>query len=274
MGKTFYKLTLLDIKAKDGLGRLYNIEMQVQVPKFWHKRALYYASKLYSTQLESGHSYEKLKKTISISILDEVAFPEYKELYNLYRFQNTRTSDFLEDLIELHFIDLPKFNANKEGEKIIKLLTKSKTLKDDVLNNIDMLKAWTLFLKKPTSQGIRDLEDKVSEIKEAKKELREVSADEKNRILYEMRENTLRDKISALNSATRKGIEKGLKKAQKQIDKAQKEKEKAKKEKEKVQKEKNELLKISIKALLSANMPVSKIAETLRVSKEIINKLK
>ena len=150
---------------------------------------------------------------------------------------------------------LPKFNANKEGEKIIKLLTKSKTLKDDVLNNIDMLKAWTLFLKKPTSQGIRDLEDKVSEIKEAKKELREVSADEKNRILYEMRENTLRDKISALNSATRKGIEKGLKKAQKQIEKAEKEKEKVKK-----------ALIDTAKLLLSMNTSVKKISEVTKLS--------
>ena len=113
-----------------------------------------------------------------------------------------------------------------------------------------MLKAWTLFLKKPASQSVRDLEDKILELKEAKKELREISADEKNRMLYEMRENALRDKISALGSATRKGIKRGLKKAQKEIEKVQKEKEealereeKARKEKEEVQKEKENLMK-------------------------------
>ncbi len=42
-------------------------------------------------------------------------------------------------------------------------------------------------------------------IKEAKIELTEISADEKTRRLYEMREDAIRDRISALTGAIKKG---------------------------------------------------------------------
>ena len=49
----------------------------------------------------------------------------------------------------------------------------------------------------------------VDEIREAKDELIKMSNDDTQRELYEMRAKTLRDKISALNEAERKGIKKG-----------------------------------------------------------------
>ena len=49
----------------------------------------------------------------------------------------------------------------------------------------------------------------IDEIREAKDELIKMSNDDTQRELYEMRAKTLRDKISALNEAERKGIKKG-----------------------------------------------------------------
>ena len=51
----------------------------------------------------------------------------------------------------------------------------------------------------------------IEEIREAKDELIKMSNDDTQRELYEMRAKTLRDKISALNEAERKGIQKGEK---------------------------------------------------------------
>ena len=50
----------------------------------------------------------------------------------------------------------------------------------------------------------------IEEIREAKDELIRMSNDDKQRELYEMRSKILKDKISALNEAERKGIKKGL----------------------------------------------------------------
>ena len=56
----------------------------------------------------------------------------------------------------------------------------------------------------------------VEEIREAKDELIKMSNDDTQRELYEMRAKTLRDKISALNEAERKGIKKGREEGRKE----------------------------------------------------------
>jgi predicted transposase/invertase (TIGR01784 family) len=107
------KPSILDVKAKDGRGQRYNVEMQVDVPRFWHKRAFYYAASLYTAQIGESELYSKLNRTISISILDGIFFHEYKELHNCYEFRNIRTGDSLSDLVELHFLELKKFDKDK-----------------------------------------------------------------------------------------------------------------------------------------------------------------
>ena len=52
----------------------------------------------------------------------------------------------------------------------------------------------------------------IDEIRQAKDELIRMSNDDTQRELYEMRAKTLKDKISALNEAERKGMQKGMQK--------------------------------------------------------------
>lgn len=63
----------------------------------------------------------------------------------------------------------------------------------------------------PQSEKVRGLELSIEEIRQAKDELIRMSNDSTQRQLYDMRANSLRDKISELNAAERKGIEKGKK---------------------------------------------------------------
>ena len=53
-------------------------------------------------------------------------------------------------------------------------------------------------------------------LREAKDELIKISADKKQRELYEMRAKILKDKVSALNEAERKGIQKGIEEGRKE----------------------------------------------------------
>ena len=50
----------------------------------------------------------------------------------------------------------------------------------------------------------------IDEIRQAKDELIRMSNDDTQRELYEMRAKTLKDKISALNEAERKGMQQGI----------------------------------------------------------------
>ena len=70
--------------------------------------------------------------------------------------------------------------------------------------------AWTEFLRDPESEKVRSIEMSIEEIREAKDELVRMSNDKEQREIYEMRAKILKDKVSALNEAERKGIEKGI----------------------------------------------------------------
>ncbi|HPZ09239.1 MAG TPA: Rpn family recombination-promoting nuclease/putative transposase [Candidatus Eremiobacteraeota bacterium] len=68
------KLTILDVKAVDGTGVRFDVEMQVAPDKSYLQRIMYYLDRLFTEQLKEGVPYEKLCKAISISILDFIFF--------------------------------------------------------------------------------------------------------------------------------------------------------------------------------------------------------
>ena len=63
------KESIIDIKATDDKGHIYNIEIQTSGSNTYYNRSLYYWSKLYSSQLDEGEHYSRLKPSISINLL-------------------------------------------------------------------------------------------------------------------------------------------------------------------------------------------------------------
>ena len=248
------KFSRLDVKATTSNNEIVNIEIQLKDEKNMIKRSLYYLSKMYVNQLGSGENYKKLPRTVAINILRFNYLDNEENYHNAYRFKNLKNDKELTDVMEIHFIELPKFDENKEGKLLIENLKK-----------LDMLKAWTLFLKEPTNEHILELEENIKELKEAKKELTIISADKKNRMLYEMREASLHDRVSALEGAEEKGYNKALK----EIQEAQKEKEEAQKR----EKEAKKALFQTAKLLLSLNTPIEKISKTTKLSIEEIKNI-
>jgi hypothetical protein len=110
------KESIVDIKAEDELGRKYNIEVQLLPQKSYINRILYYGSKLYSEQLKRSEPFEKINKVISISILDYVFFKEESSIHNIYKFINVESNKELTDMMEFHFIELPKYDENSSIE--------------------------------------------------------------------------------------------------------------------------------------------------------------
>lgn len=108
------KLSILDIKARDNLGRLFNVEMQMLLFQFYEKRLLYYWSKLYQQQLLEGQDYLTLRPTISISFLNHLLFRDTTEYHLRFRLLETdRHFAFSED-IEFHIFQLPNFRKSAE----------------------------------------------------------------------------------------------------------------------------------------------------------------
>ena len=192
------KFSRLDVKATTSNNEIINIEIQLKNEYNMIKRSLYYWSKLYSEQLNEGEDYSLLKRTICINILN-FKYLKTRMFHSVYRMKEIHTNEELSDIEEIHFIEIPKLEDGSDEK--------------------DMLVAWIEFLKNPESEKVRSLEMSVDEIREAKDELIKMSNDDTQRELYEMRAKTLRDKISALNEAERKGIKKGREEGRKEGEK-------------------------------------------------------
>ena len=101
------KFSILDIKARDESGQVYNIEMQMLAHPDYLKRILYYWSKLYQQQLHEGNQYAVLRPTISISFLDHVLFPDVTNHHLRFRLLEDHHHFAMTQDIEFHIINCP-----------------------------------------------------------------------------------------------------------------------------------------------------------------------
>lgn len=104
---------VLDVKARDSAGRLYNIELQVGDELAYVPRVLYYLTRLFAGQAAPGDYYGDLGKTIGISLLDFRLFNDRTDLHSTYRLYDESHGHRLTDLLEVHFIELVKFRQDK-----------------------------------------------------------------------------------------------------------------------------------------------------------------
>src|SRR4029079_10400402 len=72
------KTSIVDILCSDEKGNKYIVEMQVAKEKGFEKRAQYYASKAYVSQMAENGKYEDLKEVIFLAITDFIMFPDRK----------------------------------------------------------------------------------------------------------------------------------------------------------------------------------------------------
>ena len=182
------KYSRLDVKATTSNNEIINIEIQLKDEYNMIKRSLYYLSKMYEEQLGEGEDYSNLKRTICINILN-FKYLKTENFHTGYRLKEIHTHEELTDVIEMHFIEIPKLPEEADVT--------------------DMLVAWTEFLRDPESEKVRNLELSIKEVREAKDELIRMSNNEEQRSLYEMRAKIFKDKVSALNKARREGIDEG-----------------------------------------------------------------
>jgi len=193
------KLTILDVKAEDNAGRRINIEMQVEGDKTYINKVIYYHDRLFTGQLKEAEPFEKLNKTISISILNFDLLKKEKALHNIYRYLNLKSRNELTDIKELHFIELTKFKKNKPKklqnrlEKWLHILKIGETYADDIDNLPEELK-------------------EEEEIVMALQEMVRASNDEMVRQILEMRAKARHEEASRLYQAEKRGIEKGIEK--------------------------------------------------------------
>ncbi len=208
------KISYLDIKAKDEKGRLYDIEMQVAPYDFFGMRLLFYWAKLYGSQLKSGNTYDDLRKTIVISLIDFNYFKDPKGKARFHRRIGLCDLDTKEmykqtDGIELQFVELKKF-------------------KKELPDIHSTLERWITFMNKSHEYTKDTLPKELAsdeEIIKAMEELEVMSFNEEEREHYENQEKKYLDKLALERQAQRDKEKQQKREKEKQQKREQREKE-------------------------------------------------
>ena len=184
------KVGILDIKAKIDNTTNIDIEMQVTDHKNIEKRILFYLSKMYTKTIKKSQDYSSLEKCIAILItnynIDIIKnIPKYITKWNIREEEYQKI--VLTDVMEIYIIELNKFKDYKEK------------------SNHNSLNSWIEFIESPE---VVDMSNK--EIQKAKKVLEEISQDEHEQYLAELREKYIMDQKAIEDAGYDKGLKAGL----------------------------------------------------------------
>jgi len=167
------KLSVVDVKAKDSEGRLYQIEIQLLTYRHLPERMVYTWCDIISQQLQSGNDYSLLKPVYSIWLLAENLLPGETDYAHEYKLQN-RQGRSLADLGGIHLLELKKFTAERiETEE----------------------QRWLQFFKEGEQLDEAALPDwmNTTEMRQAMNTLKLFSEKERDYHAYQARQNYLRE---------------------------------------------------------------------------------
>ncbi len=186
------KLSVVDIKATDEKGRWYDIEIQVKEQKYYGKRAIFYLSEIYSNQLIESDNYDKLKKTIVISLLDFNYFLNDTRYFRRCCYKDFDTNELYPELdfADLYFVELRKFDNEFKHIKTT-------------------LDRWITFLNRASELDKDNLPDelKYPEIIQAINTIDTMSLNAKEREYYESEKKVMRDRDAVMQTAVENAID-------------------------------------------------------------------
>lgn len=187
------KYGILDIKATLNDDTTVDIEMQVTDYGNMIERALYYSSKLISSQLKSGNDYIQLKPVIVICILNFDIFPFEEYITETVTVSKKHLDYEIIKHQKFYFIELSKFRNNNYDLK-------------------EKTNQWLTFIDGMNKKGVEFAMSKNNVIKKAKEELDYLTGNERLQRLAELREKALKDRNSLYNYGHRTGVDEGMKK--------------------------------------------------------------
>jgi predicted transposase/invertase (TIGR01784 family) len=111
------KMGIVDIRIDTQSGKVLHIEVQVGFDPDMVPRILFYNGRLLIDQLGAGDPYGKIKRTISILIVNHTLLSDEPptRYRNVYQFLNTESHKPFTNLQELVIIELPKVPEQDDG---------------------------------------------------------------------------------------------------------------------------------------------------------------
>ena len=171
------KLSVVDVKAKDANGHIYQVEIQVLSHADLTARILYNWADIYSQQLQSGESFHKLKHAYSIWLLANNLIKDDNDYLHTYKIRDDKGRS-LNNHSGIWLLEIQKFNVQQienEQQRWIKFFKEGKQLNDETA-----LPDWMTTV----------------EMRQAMSTLKQFSEKEIDYHAYQARQNFLREQAS------------------------------------------------------------------------------
>jgi len=147
------------------------------------KRIIYYGAKLITEQIGSSDNYDKIQRVISIIITDENLIPNSPRYYHRFTYYDPVAGIELTNLREIHTLELRKLPDIADGTQLYD---------------------WAKFIDAETEEELEMVAKRNPQISRAAVKLRELSADERARDMFERREKGRRDIASIMEDTEKK----------------------------------------------------------------------
>ena len=79
---------------------------------------MYYAERLYSSQLSAGDEYPELRPTIVICLLSAMMFPKISVGHLKFSLSDLQYELELTDHFQIHTVELPKYNVHVSNRRM------------------------------------------------------------------------------------------------------------------------------------------------------------
>jgi predicted transposase/invertase (TIGR01784 family) len=186
------KLGILDVRVQLKNKKLISVEIQIRKTPFMAERVVFSTSRNLARQIGPGQGYGKIERVVTILIADYDMIPGGKSYHHIFRLYDKDNGVLLTDVMEIHTLELRKLPetvgaSGKEGE----------------------LLDWLRLIRSESEEEIEMLATKTEEIKMAVGRLKQLSADEQARMLFEARELYLMDEAARRAAAVAEGEARG-----------------------------------------------------------------
>lgn len=190
------KLSVLDVRAVDQRGAIYDVEMQLSPHSGLVKRIVFYGCEVYAGQLKAGDDYSELKPVYSICLLQGQLWDDSPKVHHAFRLVDRDSGRLLEETLEIHTLELGWYN-----------------LKESELETASLLDRWLYWLLHAHQYDAHTLARLFPqpEFQKATDSIERIAKKTEDKAMYDTREKAIRDQQWILNAARREAREEGLK---------------------------------------------------------------
>jgi predicted transposase/invertase (TIGR01784 family) len=184
------KLSILDVKATDQNGVIYDIEIQIAVRPGLVQRLVFYGCDEYAGQLRAGDPYTALQPVVVIALLKEMLWTDTPQLHHRFALTDRESGRELTDTLSIHTLELGKYNLT-EAE-----LESAPTLQRWLY--------WLIHAEKYEPERLFELFPEAA-FQLASTQLIAISEESEDKKMYDAREKAIRDHEWAVTVARDEG---------------------------------------------------------------------